>query len=136
MSLLSREECLQRLEYGKADEPVFQGINIGEIDFSRYTFDYPVNFSGAIFKEPANFSNTIFKNVAYFNEADFLHKADFKGAVFEKGVNFQGAIFHRESDFFKFLTKNSYLIHIILFFVPHISIVWHVFIANGTIIEN
>lgn len=88
MTLMSRDEVLERLETNDPRSAPFRGKEIMGSDFFRHVFRRAVNFSGAIFKD-----------VADFTEAAFLEKADFKGAVFQQGVSFFGGTFHGDADF-------------------------------------
>lgn len=92
-------------------EGSFDGLQIGDIDYSGKNFEKNIDFTGAVFTGDVNFRFSVFNNGANFRSTNFLgdksvdfsetkfyghETANFINAVFtgEKGVNFNGAIFH------------------------------------------
>lgn len=90
---LNQKEVEEMLERGDS----FEGVEIGDVDFSDHTFENHVNFLGAKFIGTVNFYTATFLNGADFRAAEFSGDggANFTGATFTgKGkANFEQARF-------------------------------------------
>lgn len=102
---LNQEEVEEMLERGDS----FDGLEIGDVDFSDRVFKYHVNLSGAKFIGSVDFNDAKFLSSANFLFARFLKSADFRGAEFSGigGANFNSVIFSGDISAYFVATKFS-----------------------------
>ena len=100
IKLLTKEEVLDKINKGKS----FEDVEIGDVDFSKFSFDKPVNFDGAIFKGNTNFSSATFKKVTFrfakFEGETRFDSVNFEGETYFSYAKFKGQT-HFESTTFK-----------------------------------
>ena len=86
-------------------EEAERSVFLGDVDFSRASFAYPIHLRGAFrgavkfertrFAERTSFSDAIFYGSADFQSSHFGHEALFVMTLFEKTANFTGTTFDR-----------------------------------------
>jgi len=99
---LTKEEVLKKIVNGES----FEGVEIGDIDFSSQIFTVPVDLSGAKFLGHANFNSVVFKNKAEFNATSFNGMANFEKTKFEIETSFYYAIFNKTVNFSSAIFNN------------------------------